>query len=78
MKDKILKILAQICEDDVVKEEPDLDLFEEGLLDSMGVAQLLMEAEDDLGVVIALTEIQRSDIDTPAKIVRLISERAEQ
>ena len=43
----------------------------------MGVAQLLMEAEDDLGVVIALTEIQRSDIDTPAKIVRLISERAE-
>ena len=77
MKDKILKILAQICEDDVVKEEPDLDLFEEGLLDSMGVAQLLMEAEDDLGVVIALTEIQRSDIDTPAKIVRLISERAE-
>ncbi|MBQ1312015.1 MAG: D-alanine--poly(phosphoribitol) ligase subunit 2 [Blautia sp.] len=76
MREKILDILAEVCEDDVVKEDLEMNLFEEGLLDSMGVAQLLMEAEDLLGVVIALTEIQREDIDTPEKIVQLIEERA--
>ena len=76
MREKILDILAEVCEDDVVKEDLEMNLFEEGLLDSMGVAQLLMETEDLLGVVIALTEIQREDIDTPEKIVQLIEERA--
>lgn len=76
MKEKILDILAEVCEDDVVKEDLGMDLFEEGLLDSMGVAQLLMETEDELGVVIALTEIQREDINTPEKIISLIMGRA--
>ena len=76
MKEKILEMLAEICEDDIVMEDPGLDLFEEGLLDSLGVAQLLMETEDRLGVVIGLTEIERSDIDTPEKIVALIERKA--
>ena len=77
MKEKILEMLAEICEDDVVTEDLSIDLFEEGLLDSLGVAQLLMETEDRLGVVIGLTEIERSDIDTPEKIVSLIERKAE-
>ncbi len=76
MKEKILEMLAEICEDDVVTEDLSIDLFEEGLLDSLGVAQLLMETEDRLGVVIGLTEIERSDIDTPEKIVSLIERKA--
>jgi len=76
VREKILEMLAEICEDDIVMEDPGLDLFEEGLLDSLGVAQLLMETEDRLGVVIGLTEIERSDIDTPEKIVALIERKA--
>ena len=77
MEEKILNILAEVCEDDVVADEKDIELFEEGLLDSLGVAQLLMEIEEELGVVIAPTEITRDDISTPEKIVALVQEKAE-
>ena len=78
MREKILEMLADVCDDDVVKEDLTIDLFEEGLLDSLGVAQLLMETEDNLGVVIALTEIERDDINTPEKIIALIEKKAAQ
>ena len=78
MKETILDVLADVCDDDVVKEDLSMDLFEEGLLDSLGVAQLLMETEDNLGVVIALTEIEREDINTPEKIIALIEKKAAQ
>ena len=35
MEEKILEILADICEDDVVKSDLDIDLFETDLLDSL-------------------------------------------
>ena len=60
---------------DEVKDDLSMDLFEEGLLDSLGVAQLLMELEDSLGIVIALTEIEKEDINTPEKIVALAMQR---
>ena len=50
LKDEILDIIADVCEEDDVREDLSLDLFEEGLLDSLGVAQLLMELEDKLGI----------------------------
>ena len=75
MREKILDILAEVCEEDDVREETELDLFEEGLLDSLGVAQLLMELEDRLGCVIALTEIEKSDINTAEKIISLVESR---
>lgn len=75
LKDEILDIIADVCEEDDVREDLSLDLFEEGLLDSLGVAQLLMELEDKLGIVIALTEIEKSDINTPEKIISLAEKR---
>lgn len=49
--------------------------MESGLLDSLAFAELLAELEDQLGVVIAPSEVQRSDMDTPAKIVALAESR---
>ena len=37
--------------------------------------QLLMELEDNLSIVIALTEIEKEDINTPEKIVALAMQR---
>ena len=75
LKDEILDIIADVCEEDDVREDLSLDLFEEGLLDSLGVAQLLMELEDKLGIVIALTAIDKSDSNTPEKIIALAGKR---
>ena len=41
MKEEILELLAEICECDDVKDDMDAELFESGLLDSLGFAEFL-------------------------------------
>lgn len=76
MKEKILDLLAEICEDDIVKEDMQTELFQSGLLDSLGFAELLAGLEDECGIVIAPSEITREDMDTPAKILALANSKS--
>lgn len=42
MEEKILSILEEICEDEVVYEDKDINLKEEGLMDSLAFVELLV------------------------------------
>lgn len=75
MEQKILQILAEACEDDSVLEDMDMELFDSDLLDSLGFAELLATLDDELGVVIAPSEISREDMNTPGKIVAQVMQR---
>ncbi|MBP5350253.1 MAG: D-alanine--poly(phosphoribitol) ligase subunit DltC [Clostridia bacterium] len=75
MEEKLLDLLAELCEEDEVKNNLDEDLFESGLMDSLAFAELLFAIEENFGVIIAPSEIQRSDINTANKIIRLVKER---
>jgi D-alanine--poly(phosphoribitol) ligase subunit 2 len=74
VENKILDLLEEVCGSDEVREDLDINLFEDGLLDSLGVIQLLIELEEVLGVKIEPTEVERTQIETPRKIIKLISE----
>lgn len=76
MEEKLLDILEEICEDEVVREERDLDLFEEGLMDSLGYTELLVSIEDAFGIVLAPSEISREDVNTVNKIIKLVEQRS--
>ena len=52
MKEKILDIIEKVCEDDGIREDLTMNLFEEDLLDFLSFVELLVELEDNLGVVI--------------------------
>ncbi|GAA0811707.1 MULTISPECIES: D-alanine--poly(phosphoribitol) ligase subunit 2 [Ligilactobacillus] len=69
MKDQILDILADITGSDEVKKDLDVNIFETGLLDSMGTVQLLLEFQNQLGVDVPVSEFDRSEWDTPNKII---------
>lgn len=75
MDDKILDLLAEICETDEVKDDMELELFESDLLDSLGFAEFLVELEEQFDIVISPSEVERDDIDTPEKILKLIHDR---
>lgn len=75
MEEKVLEMLAELCEDEIVKEKQEVELFETGLLDSLTFAELLFEIENQFGVIIAPSEIERKDINTPKKIIELIKAR---
>ena len=75
MMERVLDLLADICEDDEVREHPDEDLFELGFLDSMGAIELLLGIEEATGVTIAPTEVAREDMNTAELIAQQIEKR---
>ncbi|OPJ65256.1 D-alanine--poly(phosphoribitol) ligase subunit 2 [Clostridium oryzae] len=75
MKERLLDMLAEICEDDIVKENMNIDLLETDLLDSLGFAELLALIEDEFGIVLSPSEFQREDLNTPAKILEILETR---
>ena len=42
VEERMLELIEEICDDEIIREERDVDLFEEGLLDSMAAIELLV------------------------------------
>lgn len=74
MEERILEILEEICEDEVVYEDKDVNLKEEGLMDSLAFVELLVRLEE-FDIEVAPTEVTYEEIDTPNKIIKYVSER---
>lgn len=75
IENEILTLIEELCGDDVIWDERDLDLFEEGLFDSLLAIEFLVAIEERFGVTIAPTELEREEMNTPAKILARIGER---
>ncbi|GAA0127287.1 MULTISPECIES: D-alanine--poly(phosphoribitol) ligase subunit DltC [Clostridium] len=76
MKEKILDIMVEITGVDEIKEDLDIELFEEGIFDSLAIVEFLIELEKQLGLKIEPTEIEREDIETPNKAIEFITKRS--
>ncbi|MBD4895292.1 D-alanine--poly(phosphoribitol) ligase subunit DltC, partial [Xanthomonas citri pv. citri] len=53
-KQEVLDVLAEVCQDDIVKENPDIEIFEEGLLDSFGTVELLLAIENRFDILVPI------------------------
>jgi len=73
-KNEVIILLAEICQDDVVKENPDIDLFDAGLLDSFGTVELLVQVEDRFGILVPITEFDRDTWNTPNNIASQLAD----
>ncbi len=71
----VLDLLEDITGDEVVREERDINLLEEDLIDSLDYVELLLNVQDQLGLVIAPSELKREEMDTPNKIIQVILSR---
>ena len=78
MQDKILNILENICGDEIVKENLDINLLEEDLIDSLDYVTLFLDIQDEFGVVLSPSEFTREEMDTPNKIIETLSKRLKQ
>ena len=77
LEEKVLAIIEEICEDDVIYEERDINLKEEGLMDSLAFVELLVRMEE-FGIEVSPTEVTYEEIDTPNKIIHYIKTRVNQ
>lgn len=75
MKEKVLDLLEELCGTDEFRNDMDLDLFDNGLLDSLGFIELVIQIEQVLGIKLQPTEVSREDLATPNKIIEFLSQR---
>lgn len=75
IESRVLEMLEEICDDEAVREERDVDLFEAGLLDSLAAIEVLVGIEENFGVDIAPTAVERKEMNTVNKIIEQIAVR---
>ncbi|HJV31174.1 MAG TPA: D-alanine--poly(phosphoribitol) ligase subunit 2 [Bacillales bacterium] len=71
---QVIELLAEICQDDVVKEDPNIDLFEASLLDSFGTVELLVQVEERFSIMVPITEFDRDTWNTPNNIAKQLAD----
>ena len=72
MEDTLFSILEDIAGTEEVRENPEVDLFEEGLMDSLATVQLLVEIEGQLDVQVPVSEFDRAQWNTPNEIIEQV------
>lgn len=77
VEERMLDLIEEVCDDEVIREERDIDLFEAGLLDSMAAIELLFGIESEFGVEIAPTAVEREEMNTVNKIIYQVQVRYE-
>ncbi|AHI55474.1 D-alanine--poly(phosphoribitol) ligase subunit DltC [Listeria ivanovii] len=68
-RENVLEILEEITETEEVVQNPNIKLFDEGLLDSMATVQLLIEIEEKLDITVPVSEFDRDEWATPEMII---------
>ncbi len=75
MDEKLIDILVEICDEEGIREEPEMDLIEEGLLDSLALVELLVRLEDEFSITISPTEYEKGDFSTFNKIKQILVDK---
>ena len=73
IKSEVIEIIDELFMEDV-SDMMDEDLFDAGVLDSMGTVELIVEIENRFDVRVPVTEFGRDDWNTANKIVAGIRE----
>ena len=75
MKEKVLDIFEEVTKTDEIREDLDLDLFEAGLLDSLGIIEVLLKIEEVFGIKLQPTDLERKDMATSNNLIAFLSNR---
>ncbi|OTW83750.1 D-alanine--poly(phosphoribitol) ligase subunit DltC (plasmid) [Bacillus thuringiensis serovar sumiyoshiensis] len=73
-KDQVLTVLEEVFENDIVKDNPDVQLFEEGILDSFGTVSLLVEFQERLNIEVSISDFDRDEWATPNMIIKKLKD----
>ena len=68
IKSEVIEIIDELFMEDV-SDMMDEDLFDAGVLDSMGTVELIVEIENRFDIRIPVTEFGRDDWNTANKII---------
>ena len=73
VKSQVIEIIDELFMEDV-SDMMDEDLFDAGVLESMGTVELIVELESRFGIRVPVSEFGRDDWNTANKIVEGVME----
>ncbi len=73
--ERILDLLADVAGSGEVRQDLDLSLYEEDLLDSLRTVELMVALEEAFGLELSPSEVSREEWGTPRKIVAFVEAR---
>ena len=68
-------MIEELCGDEIVRENQDIDLLEEGLIDSLDYIELLLWIEEAFGLKMSPSELTREEMATPNRIIAVVEKR---
>jgi len=72
MEDKIIDIIVEICEDESIRDNLEIDLIENELLDSLAFINLLSRLEEEFDIEIQPTQISADTWRSVESIIELV------
>lgn len=77
-RERVIDLLVDLTRADEVRTDPELPLYERGLIDSLGTVELLLAITEEFAVDISPTEIDHTVWATPRKIAEFVDLRLSQ
>lgn len=74
-RERVIDLLVDVTRADDVRTDPELPLYELGLIDSLGTVELLLAITQEFAIDISPTEVDRTTWATPRKIAEFVDHR---
>lgn len=75
VRERVYGVIATIAKDDEVVRNPQVHLYETGLLDSFGTVELMLALEQEFDLPFSPAEFDAEQWATPGRIADLVEER---
>lgn len=75
LQEKVIEIFEEVLGTDEIAEDLDLDMFENELLDSLAIIEVLLGIEEKLGLSLQPTDLERKDMATVNNLVAFLDSR---
>lgn len=72
MENKIIEIIIDVCENDLIKDNLDIDLLENDLLDSLAFINLISRLDEEFNIEIQPTQVNPDCWRTVNSIIQLV------
>lgn len=77
IKENVIEIFEEVMDTDEIRDNLDLDVFENEMLDSMGIIEVLLGIEEKMGLSLQPTDLERKDMATANNLISFLETKIE-
>ena len=75
IRESVIEIFEEVLGSDEIRYNQDLDMFENEMLDSLAIIEVLLGIEDKLDLSLQPTDLERKDMATVNNLVDFLKDR---